>query len=469
MTVRPSRARHVPAALAAALLLASCTADTSGGGKAGADSAGDPLFPRLGNGGYDVGHYGLRIDYDLQRRRLDGTAVVTAEATHALSSFSLDLAGLTVRRVTVDGKKAQARRKGDKLVVRPARIVAKGATFRTTVDYGGRPKKLTDPDGSTEGWVPTDDGALVVGEPAGSMTWFPGNNHPSDKASYDIAVTVPKGWTALAGGELRGERTRGGRTTFSWHSGEPMASYLATATIGKFELRRSETRSGLPLYVAVDPREAADSAKPLDRIEEILKWETTLFGPYPFSSAGAIVDHEPKGVDYALEVQTKPVYPEAPDHATVLHELAHQWFGNSVTPETWQDMWLNEGFATYAEWLWQEQHGGKPAQETFDELYAKDEDDALWEFPPGDPGSAENISGDPVYERGAMVLQQLRLAVGDRTFFEILKEWPAEYRHGNADADDFIAFCEKKADEDLGELFDTWLYKDGRPDWEYEK
>ncbi|MGP4003291.1 M1 family metallopeptidase [Streptomyces sp. 8N706] len=468
MPFPPPCVRRALPALAAALLSVSCTGDAGGGGPTGADTAGDPLFPRLGNGGYDVGHYRLRLDYDVKRRRLDATAVITARATEAIRGFSLDLAGLTIRRVTVDGKEAEVQRKGSKLIVRPAAPLGKGATFRTTVDYDGRPRTLTDPDGSTEGWVPTDDGAMAVGEPAGSMTWFPGNHHPSDKAAYDIRITVPEGWTAVANGELRDERSRGGRTTFAWHSGEPMAGYLATATIGKFEVARSTTKGGLPLYVAVDPREAGRSRKPLSRIEEILDWESRLFGPYPFSSSGAIVDHEPEDVDYALEVQTKPVYPEAPDHTTVVHELAHQWFGNSVTPKRWRDMWLNEGFATYAEWLWREQHGGDPAQKTFDSLYARDEDDPLWEFPPGDPGSAKNISDDPVYERGAMVLHQLRIAVGDKTFFRILKEWPTTYRHRNADARDFIAFCEKAADEDLSELFDTWLYGEGRPEWEYE-
>ncbi|MEU6079896.1 M1 family metallopeptidase [Streptomyces sp. NPDC047108] len=458
------RARGVLASVLLPVLVAGTACSSSGGDGTGAQSVGDPLFPRLGNGGYDVRHYALRLDYDVENRRLDGAATVTAKAGQDLRSFSLDLSGLTVRTVTVDGRKAEVRRERNKLIVRPAREVAKGATFRTAVAYDGRPRTLTDPDGSTEGWVPTDDGAFVVGEPAGAMTWFPVNNHPGDKAAYDVRITVPRGWTAISNGELRDERTRGGRTTFAWRSAEPMASYLATATIGKFEVDRSRTKSGLPLYVAVDPREAAKSRKPLATIPEVLEWETGVFGPYPFSSSGAVVDHEPKGVDYALEVQTKPSYPEAPEESTVVHEMAHEWFGNSVTPKTWRDMWLNEGFATYAEWLWQEQHGGDSAQKTFDELYATDEDEDLWAFPPGDPGKAENVSGDPVYDRAAMALHQLRGTVGDRAFFRILKEWPAEYRHRNADAADFFAFCEKLTGRELDQLFTAWIEKDGKPE-----
>ncbi|MFI1964123.1 M1 family metallopeptidase [Streptomyces pathocidini] len=460
-----SRPRRLSAAagIAAALLAASCTGGGSGQAASGARSAGDPLFPELGNGGYDVTHYALRLDYDVPSRRLDATVTVTARATQSLRGFSLDLAGMNVRSVTVEGRKAQVVRQGGKLVVRPSRPVADGAEFRTTVDYHGRPRTLTDPDGSTEGWVPTDDGAFVVGEPAGAMTWFPGNNHPSDKAAYDVEITVPEGWTALSNGELRDQRTRHGRTTFRWHSGEPMASYLATATIGRFQVNRSRTADGLPLLVAVDPREAAASHQPLSRIGEILEWETEVFGPYPFSSSGAVVDHRPKDVGYALEVQTKPVFPGAPDHSTLVHELAHQWFGDSVTPKSWRDMWLNEGFATYAEWLWRERHGEESAQTAFDAAYAKGGREPVWAFPPGDPGSAKNISGDPVYERAAMLLHQLRRTVGEKTFFRILKEWPAEHRHGNADARDFIAFCEQRSGKDLSRLFDTWLYGKGRP------
>ena len=173
-----------------------------------------------------------------------------------------------------------------------------------------------------------------------------------------------------------------------------MASYLATATVGKFDVTRSKTQSGLPLYVAVDPREAKESRKALARVPEVVEWSSGVFGPYPFSSSGAIVEHKPKDVDYALEIQTKPAYPGAPDLLTVVHELAHEWFGNSVTPKTWQDMWLNEGFATYAEWLWSERHGGASAQKRFDKLYATGKDEDLWAFPPGDPGNAENISGN---------------------------------------------------------------------------
>ncbi|MGW1378841.1 M1 family metallopeptidase [Streptomyces sp. NPDC002446] len=469
MNRRPLRCCGATAALSVALLLSSCTsAAVSATGAAGSGGVGDPLFPALGNGGYQVSHYGLDLDYDVRRRHLDATAEITARAQQDLRSFKLDLQGLRVSAVRVDGEDAVFSRKGHKLTVTPAGGIAKGARFRTTVDYSGTPQEMKDPDGSTEGWVKTADGAFVSGEPAGAMTWFPGNNHPGDKAAYDFTITVPQRYTAVANGELRSSKTAKGKSTFRWHNPQPMATYLATATIGRFNVRTSRTADGLPLYVAVDPAEEKASKGPLERLPEIIKWESGLFGTYPFSSAGAIVDRTPERIDwYALESQTKPVYAGAPDTATVVHEMAHQWFGDSVTPKTWQDTWLNEGFATYAEWLWEEHEGGRTPQQQFAALYEDGADTERWEFPPGKPGKAKNVTGTPVYERGAMVLQQLRKAVGDKTFFKILKEWPAEYRHANADTKDFIAFCEARTDVDLTDLFADWLYGKGKPDWEY--
>ncbi|MEU3463592.1 M1 family metallopeptidase [Streptomyces sp. NPDC006733] len=462
--------RLLRTALCGLLLVTGCAAGGPSGSPSppAADSTsgvGDPLFPLAGNGGYDVTHYGLDLAYDPATGLLRGTARITARAARALPAFDLDLSGLTVGGVTVDGAAADSSRAGTELTVRPAAAVAAGARFVTVVEYSGVPGVIKDADGSHEGWIRTDDGAVALGEPLGSMTWFPGNNHPSDKAAYDIAVTVPEGLTAVSNGEPAGTATAGGRSTFRWHSAEPMASYLATVAIGEFRVTRATTASGLPVYVAVDPREAADTGV-LREIPRILEWESGLFGPYPFSSAGAIVDRvDDDAVDYALETQTKPVFPADArgttlDGPTLVHEMAHQWFGNSVTPRTWQDMWLNEGFATYAEWLWDEQHGGDSAQRHFDAAY---QDDAQWAFPPADPGRPEHLSDEPVYGRGAMVLHKVRQAVGDLRFFALLRGWAVEHRGGNVDSARFTAWCEQRTGVDLKDLFARWLYGDGRP------
>ncbi|MET9445871.1 M1 family metallopeptidase [Streptomyces cinerochromogenes] len=461
-----SRSVRLVPGLAAVLALALTGTACDGGvrGTPGGSGVRDPYFPKAGNGGYDVGHYALTLDYTPSGHRLTGTAVITARATRDLSAFDLDLAGLHVDSVRVEGRDARWSRTGQELTVRPHDDLSEGETFRTTVRYSGTPRTLTDPDGSEEGWLPTADGALALGEPVGSMAWFPGNHHPSDKAAYDITVTVPKGLQAVSNGELKEQRTRGGRTSYHWHTAEPMASYVATVAVGHYEITRTSGPHGLPVLTAVDPAEAEDSAEVLAQIPEILDWAEYNFGPYPFSSAGAIVDR-PGDADYALETQNRPVFPaDQFDTSTLVHELAHQWYGDSVTPRSWRDMWLNEGFATYAEWLYKEDHGGPTAQQTFTRLYESDREE-IWAYPPATPSGAAHISDTPVYDRGAMVLHKIRQKVGDDTFYDIVQGWAAAHRHGSASTADFTKYVEEKAPEkDFAGIWKDWLYGDGRPD-----
>jgi len=305
-------------------------------------------------------------------------------------------------------------------------------------------------------------------EATGERAWCRGDHHPSDKASYDVRITVPKGLQAISNGELTSESTRDGRTTYVWHTAQPMASYVATLAIGKYDVTRSTAGKGLPVYVAVDPTQTRASKKVLGRIPEVMDWEEYNFGPYPFSSTGAIVDR-PDDADYALETQTRPVFAGAPGTTILVHELAHQWFGDSVTPKSWRDMWLNEGFATYAEWLWKEDHGGDSAEEIFNSLYEGDyyepvDSDEIWAFPPADPPGAAQISDPPVYYRGAMVLHKIRQLVGDDTFYDIVQGWTAARRHANADTADFTAYVEKAApDKDFSGIWKDWLYGKGKP------
>ncbi|KUJ65636.1 metallopeptidase [Streptomyces albus subsp. albus] len=448
----------VPIAIAALLATAgpttAATPDSSG--------VGDPYFPLAGNGGYHVAHYDLNLRYDPHGRHLDGRAVLTARATERLTSFNLDLKGLKITGLTVDRVTADYRRDGQELVVTPRTALRKGRTFRVAVTYSGTPKPVTDPDGSPDGWLTTDDGAFVAGEPQGAMTWFPVNNHPKDKSSYDFTLTVPQGHTAVANGVYLGKRTAHGRTTFRWRQSEPMAAYLATATVGTFKVEQYTTRDGIKVYNAVDPREANASAPVLKKLPSVLEWESRLFGRYPFRAAGAIVDHAPN-VGYALETQGRPIYPSAPDVSTLVHESAHQWFGDSVSVTSWKDIWLNEGFASYAEWLYSEQHGGESAQKSFDALYARPASDELWAYPPGNPGSGANIFGTPVYARGAMALHELRTAVGDRAFFRILRTWAAQHRHGHGTTAQFTALAERESGKDVSKLIHTWVYAPGKP------
>ncbi|RSS45601.1 M1 family metallopeptidase [Streptomyces sp. WAC08241] len=455
------------AALVALVVLAGgCTGATGGvRGTPGAAGLRDPYFPKLGNGGYDVGHYALSLAYDPDTGRLDGTAEITARATQDLSAFNLDLSGLTVGGASVDGVPAAYNRAGGELTLRPREEIRKGAEFRATVTYAGVPEPLVDADGSEEGWLRDDDdggGVVAVGEPAGSTTWFPGNHHPSDKAAYDIALTVPAGTDAFANGVGTERRTEeDGRVTTVWHTSEPMASYLATVAIGRYETGTATALGTVPVLTAAEPEVAAESAALRAEIPAVLARQVRRFGPYPFSAAGAVVT-EDGTLGYALETQTRPVFPASSfDRTTLVHELAHQWFGNSVTPATWRDLWLNEGFATYAEWLYAEEYGDVPARTAFERAFREK---ANWAFPPAAPPAAGNLFDPPVYQRGAMVLHKLRETVGDETFDEILRGWPEERRHANATTADFTAYAEETAGEDLDDLWDVWLYGDEKPD-----
>ena len=427
----------------------------------GSAGLGDPYFPLAGNGGYDVGHYSLVFSYDPASRQFDGTATVIATATQNLSRFDLDLRGFDIDRLTVNGVAASFTRDGQELVITPAAGLPAGALFTVVVAYAGVPSVVTDPDGSIEGWVPTDDGAFVVGEPQGSPAWYPANDNPRDKATYDFTATVPAGITVMANGVLDSRTTAGGRTTWVWRATSPMAPYLATATLGRFDLSQSTAPGGIPAYVAVDP--TLSTGNVLRKLPDIVDFYASIYGPYPFEAVGAIVDNAPE-VGYSLETQTKPVFDRMPDEATLAHEISHMWYGDSVTLTEWPDIWLHEGFATWSEWIWSEHVGQKSAHNYFKTLYnTPAKDTAFWTPPPGDPGSPEFLFNGTIYNRGGMTLQALREKIGDGAFFEIMRRWAAEHRHGNVRTPQFIALAEQVSGMQLDHFFDVWLYRPEKP------
>ena len=456
--------RFVPAVLCTALLMlavgagvASATSFTPG-----APGLGDPMFPNAGNGGYDVQHYDLTLDYTPATTQLTATAVITATATQNLSSFNLDFRGLTISRLLVNGRPATfSRDGGQELTVTPASGLREGSSFTTTVDYAGTPSVVTDPDGSIEGWIPTDDGAFVVNEPQGSPAWFPCNDNPRDKATYDFSISVPDGLTALANGVLVSNASSGGKTTWVWKETDPMATYLSTATLGKFDLTISKV-GNIPSYVAVDPQLAKGQV--LSKLPEAVQLYSSIYGPYPFNAVGAIVDSA-KNVGYSLETQTKPNFPGTPDELTLVHELSHMWFGDSLTLTKWPDIWLHEGFATWSEWIWNERQGNKPAAQKFKQLYDSHpaSDTPFW-------GPAVDNFTDPallfngtVYDRGGMTLEALREKIGDLAFFQLIKDWATQNRYGNVTTPQFISLAEKWAGRDLTQFFDAWIFQDAKP------
>ncbi|MBY8874139.1 M1 family metallopeptidase [Micromonospora sp. PLK6-60] len=476
--------RGVALLLAGALGLTGCTTtdEPAGGGatdspaaepspsptrqfKPGAAGAGDGYYPKYGNGGYDVGGYLLKVRYDPAKDQLSGTATVRATATADLSSFNLDLAGLTVRKVTVDGAPATHARQGNELVITPASGLASGNGFVAEISYGGKPKPLESTTAGSGGFFHTPDGAIALGQPESASTWFPVNDHPSDKATYDFEITVPEGLVAVSNGVPKGKSTSAGWTTWKWSEAAPMASYLSTVVIGKFRVRTGEHK-GRPVFSAVTtrlPEGAADRS--IEQTVRVADYLETVFGPYPFDAYGGVVVSDDR-INFALETQSRPVYSggffdRGENTEVVAHELAHQWFGDSIALSRWQDIWLNEGLASYGAWLWTEHSGGDTAQRAFDQRYAGVPPE-VWRVPPGKPGVKDLFSAS-VYERGAMTVHALRLAVGDAAFFKILKTWTAEKKNENATTDEFVALAERVSGKQLDKLFDAWLYGKKRP------
>jgi len=442
---------------------ASVPAVTATGPVAGSTGGGDPYFPKAGNGGYDVKHYDLTLKYRPSTHALAATARISATATVGLKSFSLDLRKLKVRSVKVNGRTATFRHAAGELVITPRHALRAGRAFTVLVGYSGTTGKPKDNTGAPYGWYSTTDGALVANEPEGASTWYPVNDAPYDKASYRFTVTVPKGTVAVGNGLLTLRRTKHGWTTFRWVAKDVQASYLAMATTGNFTLTSKKTSTGLPIVNAVDrdlpAKDKADAKAVLALQPSMISFFSKRFGRYPFGSFGAVIDDD--SVGYALENQTRPIYSGVPDEITVAHELAHQWYGDSVTPRRWKDIWLNEGFATYAEWLWGEHRGGPSPQAQFDDVYTNAPAD-FWTSSPGDPG-AKALFDAPVYNRGAMTLQALRVTIGDHDFFTVLRRWAQDNRHGVAQTADLIALAEKVSGRQLDDLFTAWLYTPSKP------
>ena len=438
---------------------------------AGSEGIGDPYFPLAGNGGYDVSAYDIQVRYDPPTDRIEGHTTITARATESLSRFDLDLR-LPASAAMVNDQPAQIHQDGGELQVTPAAPLPVGAAMTVRVDYAGVPSAIPEGPARPSPWVRATDGAVAVGEPDIAAWWYPCNDHPSDKASFTITAVVPAGLQVISNGALLGgpEPAGPGLEQWRWQESEPMATYLAFLAIGHYDIVRRDTRFGLYLaaYDRGLDRPLADAARAsVEQTPEIIDFLSGIFGPYPFHQLGGVVPDAPN-LHFALENQTRPVYGEGffrarPNVTVVVHELAHQWFGDSVSVRRWSDIWLNEGFATYAQWLYDERHGGPSTQQHAAQDYATHPaNDAFWRIPPGAPGVAA-VLDDPVYTRGAMALQALRVAVGDENFFAALRAWATQRAGGNGSVQDFLAVIAGVSGKNVDAVAQTWLFSPTRP------
>lgn len=433
---------------------------------------GDPYFPELGNPGYDVEHYLVELNVDPVANTLAGRVSITAAATTDLDALSLDLLGLTVEQTVVDGAAASFSRRAAKLVVDPAGVIPAGEAFTVTITYHGTPQVL-DAAGFPRGWVQADGSTYVVAEPDGARTWLPCNDHPRDKAAFTFRITAPEGNTVAANGSLVEVLAGEAGSTFVWDMPQPMATYLATVVVGDLVRVDWGTAAGVRLRDYLPADLAADPPAPLTRVAEMVEFFVDLFGPYPFAEYGhAVVP----GLPGALEDQTLCVFgyealttifdsrPRGPGaEAVVAHELAHQWFGDGITPATWPDIWLNEGFATFAQWLWVEHDRGAAAyrQEVAGSYaWVASEPHPL----PGDPGAApEEMFHSSVYLRGGLTLHALRVELGDTAIRRILRAWADRHLYGSATTAEFISLAEELSGRDLQPLFQAWLFEPSMP------
>ena len=390
----------------------------------------DEYLPGRGDPSFDVEHYDLALDYNVATNYLSARATLRCRSNRATDRFSLDIYGLRVTKVTVNGTRPHKyQHRAARLVIEPTAPVAADEEFTVTVAYHGHPTTVGGPDGA--GWEELTDGVIVAAQPDGSPTWFPCNDRTSNKASYRFEISAPAAYTAVANGSLVGKHTGSSRTVWVYEQPQPMSTYLATVQIGRY--RTSPVPgSAVPMTVHAPARLKGSVDLALARQAEMMQTFSYLFGPYPFPAYAVVV------TDDALEIplESQAVSTFGANHMRtdwqaqrlIAHELAHQWFGNSLTAAEWRDIWLHEGFACYSEWLWSEKSGGRPAQQHAEEhwrrLAAMPQDLIL-----ADPSRARMFD-DRVYKRGALLLHALRLRLGDDLFFDVLRTWVAANRYG---------------------------------------
>ncbi|WP_405593316.1 M1 family metallopeptidase [Streptomyces sp. NBC_01092] len=470
-----------PSAHAAPTRTGTSAAKTSG--TPGPETLGDTVYPALGNDGYRVSAYHLDFSYDATTRLVDATATLKIRATQALSRFSLDSLGLDIRSVRVDGRGATFEQVDEKLRITPARTLPAKCQVTVCVEYSADPRRTL----PHTGWVDTLDGFAVACQADSAHTVFPCNDHPSDKADFSFRLTVPSGLRGVATGLLvRTESLSGGRTAYTYRSREPMATELVQITVGDYVIKDRQGPHGLPLRDVV-PAARAEALEPaLALTPKLVEWLEARLGAYPFETYGLLPCNsdvpEPFGFT-GLETQTLTIYrpnyllqEEKKIGSHMMHELVHSYFGNSVSPATWADLWINEGHADFYGLLyryergWPDSLGLTTLEARMKNTYAQG-DQWRHDWGPVAAPNAVNLFEGQRYLGGVLVLYALRNLVGEDAFTALERAFLARYRNSSASTQDFIAVASEISGQDLTGFLRDWLYgtktprMPGHPDW----
>ncbi len=418
----------------------------------------DSVYPLVGDPGVDALHYDLDLAWDPDARVLTGRQTLLLRATEDADELQLDLSeALQVDTVRLDGEEVDFRHEGKDLVV--VADVTADERYELVLDYAGTPLPVPAPttrsDYSTNGWTTMPDGSTwTMQEPHGAYTWYAVNDQPADKALYDLTISVPEPFTGIANGELVDTVEADGVRTTTWHLAEPAASYLMTIATGDYVLTEDESASGVPIQYWV-PRESKRLARTLAPTPEGLAWLEERLGPYPFDTLGILLVDSESG----METQTM-ITLGMTDYATspkvVVHELAHHWYGNEVTPSDWRDVWMNEGMAMYLQGLWEAEQDGYPVNELMDYWASFEDEERAAAGPPADYDPT-TFGESNIYYGPALMWHELRRDLGDKVFFELVRAWPAEHQNSSSDYDEITSWWSERAGRDLSGFFEDWL------------